>query len=290
MYRRYYNFRKEPFHMTPDPAFLFPSRSHRAALDAIAYGIENRKGLICVTGDVGVGKTTVLRRYLEQADGSRVKVICFFDPMVSFLHVLKTLHRGMGIEAQAEDICDAVGLLREALQKECDEDRTVAVIFDDAHDMPFVTIENLKKLSNLETAQDKLIQIVFMGQPELEKTLERNGLRQIKQRMAVRASISPLNREESESYIEYRLRCTCRKPGPTFTRAAVRKIVRNAGGIPRIVNILCDNALQAGFERQERPVSAETANRVIADHMKGEKAGSLRRALASARTLFSFLF
>jgi general secretion pathway protein A len=286
MYRRYYNFGKEPFHITPDPAFLFPSRSHQKALNAISYGIENRKGLICVTGEVGVGKTTILRHYLENADSSRVKVICFFDPLISFQHILKTLHREMGIEVQTEDICDAIGTLREALLKECAEGRTVAVIFDDAQDIPLVTIENLKKFTNLETARDKLIQIVFMGQPEFEQMLDRNDMRQVRQRMAVRANILPLSREESELYIRHRLNCVATDGTPVFTKGALKKIIRHADGIPRCLNVLCDNALKAGYELQEKPVSSKIAKEVVVCYRKERKPASLKRALAS---IFAFL-
>ncbi len=285
MYLNYYRFRKEPFHITPDPEFLFMSRSHREALGSIIYGIEKKKGFVCITGAVGVGKTTILRSYLEKADRSKIRAIYIFNPNVSFKSLLKTIYQELDIEVQTEDVFEMVNHIHYALIEEFKKGHNVVLVIDEAQNIPMVTLENLRMLSNLETAKEKLIQMVLIGQPEFEQMLNKQALRQINQRIAIRSVIQPLTPQESREYIEHRISKVAMSDKPVFTRGALRKIVRAAKGIPRTLNIICDNALITGFGSQKNPVTRRIAGEVIADLGGKEKKAALGRWRSAAAGL-----
>lgn len=285
MYLNFYNLKKEPFQLTPDPEFLFLSPSHKEALAAIMYGVEKRKGFITVTGEVGVGKTTVLRSYLEQTDKETLKTIYIFNPNLSFSGLLKTLFEELGIDAETEDPAGMVTQLYRILIDEYKHGRTVALVIDEAQNMPVETLENLRMLSNLETSKDKLIQIVLVGQPEFEETLNKKELRQLKQRIAIKTTISPLVEEECMAYVQHRLTKASSHGSIVFTERALKKIISQSYGIPRIINILCDNALITGFGYQKERISVRVAKEVIAD-FKGHKGqGPLKWVFAAVSFL-----
>jgi general secretion pathway protein A len=265
MYLDFYHLKRKPFHVTPDPEFLYLSPSHREALASIVYGVEQRKGIIEVTGEVGTGKTTILRTYLGQTDPERVKAAYVFNPNVSFPALLKNLFQELGIAPESGEAHEMIGQFYLFLIDEYKKNHSVILVVDEAQNMPVETLENLRLLSNLETATDKLLQIVLCGQPELENHLGRNELRQLRQRIAVRAKISPLNLQESLEYIRHRLSKACSGETDLFTAAALARIVRKAKGNPRVINILCDNALITGYGYQEKKVSSRTAREIIVD-------------------------
>jgi len=264
MYLDFYHLKRKPFHVTPDPEFLYLSPSHREALASIVYGVEQRKGIIEVTGEVGTGKTTILRSYLGQADPERVKAAYVFNPNVSFPVLLKNLFQELGIAPKSGEAHEMIEQFYLFLIDVYKKDHTVVLVIDEAQNMPVETLENLRLLSNLETATDKLLQIVLCGQPELENHLGRKELRQLRQRIAVRSNISSLSRKESLEYIRHRLsKAFCETD--IFTATALARIVHKAKGIPRVINILCDNALITGYGYQEKKVSSRTAMEIIAD-------------------------
>ncbi|MDO9125066.1 MAG: AAA family ATPase, partial [Deltaproteobacteria bacterium] len=197
MYLNFYNLKKEPFHITPDPEFLFLCQSNRQAFGAIIWGVSQKKGFIAVTGDVGVGKTTILRYYLETVDRQLLKIIYLFNANVSFPGLLKTIYKELGLESGTDDMVEMVNHLHEILIEEYKQGRSVLLIIDEAQNMPVETLENLRMLSNLETSTDKLIQIVLIGQSEFEEKLNQNELRQLNQRIAIRSRILPLTEKES---------------------------------------------------------------------------------------------
>jgi len=291
MYLDFYHLKKAPFHITPDPEFLFLSPSHKAALGALVYGIEERQGFVALIGEVGLGKTTILRSYLERVDQSQLKPIYIFNPNVSFSELLKTLCREFGIEDLTEDVAEAVNRLHQALIEEYKRGRNVALIVDEAQHMPIETLEHLRMLSNLETATQKLIQIVLVGQPEFDLKLEDYALRQLKQRLAIRGTISPLTDEESQDYIIYRLAKVVTVDEPLFTRGALREIVKQAQGTPRVINILCTNALIHGYGYNKRRISAKIVRGAVAEYT-GKPPHRLRRpwmALAGATAFLAAL-
>ena len=278
MYQDYYHLRKEPFHITPDPEFLYLSPSHKQALGSIIYGVKNRKGFIVITGEVGVGKTTILRSYLEGLTKEKTKVIYIFNANVTFPNLLRTIYRELGIFSNTEDVVEMLNELYQILMEEYKHGNTVLLIVDEAQNMPMRTLENLRMLSNLETSKDKLLQIVLVGQSEFENILDEYNLRQLKQRIAIRSTIQSLSEKESLAYIEHRLAKAAFNGSPVFTKGALKKIVKEARGIPRNLNILCDNALITGFGYKMKPVSGKIVKEVIHDLNGGreEKRSSLK--------------
>lgn len=266
MYLAYYGLNKEPFHTTPDPSFLFLSPQHKEALGAIIYGIEKRKGFIAIIGEVGVGKTTILRAYLERNAAKKHKTIYIFNPVLSYHGLLTAIFRSLDIIPRCDDVTEMVNQLHEALIKEYQAGGTVVLAIDEAQNMPMDTLENLRMISNLESSTDKLIQIILLGQPELNSMLQQPALRQFRQRIALRATISPLLEEESRAFIEHRIaRASIGAPSVLFTKRALNLIVRQAQGIPRRLNILCDNALITGYGQQCKPVSVSIVKEIIKD-------------------------
>lgn len=276
MYLPFFGFTKEPFRVTPDPEFLFLSKDHREALAAVIYGVEQHKGFVLITGDVGVGKTTILRSYLALNDRKKLLPIYIFNPIVSFENLVRSVLRELGKETIPETLYDMVALLHETLVSECVMGRTVVLIIDEAQKMPIETLENIRLLSNLETAKGKLIQIVFSAQTEFEKILERYDLRQLKQRIAVKATIHSLSSTESGAYIYHRLSkagaCT---NSVFFDKKSIRLIVKAAKGAPRMINILCDNCLITSYGYRKKKVTGSIAYEVIAD-LTGNKHGITR--------------
>ena len=276
MYLAYYGLQREPFHTTPDPSFLFLSPSHKEALGAIIYGVEKRKGFIAIIGEVGTGKTSILRAYLERKAPQKQKTIYIFNPALSFHDLLIAIFRGLECSPKHDNVPEMVNQLHEILVAEYQAGGTVVLAIDEAQNMPVETLENLRMLSNLETSTDKLIQIILLGQPELDSLLRQPALRQFQQRIALWATICPLTEKESQAYIEHRIaRATTtgtsmlfteNADAPlVFTKSALSLIAREAQGIPRRINILCDNALITGFGRQCKPVSVNVAREIIRD-------------------------
>lgn len=266
MYLDFYLLKKEPFHVTPDPEFLFLSPSHKAALRALVYGVEERQGFVALLGEVGLGKTTILRSYLERVDQSQLKPIHLIHPNLSFRELLHTLCQECGLEGTTENIAETITRLHHVLIGEYQQGRNVALLVDEAQHMPLETLEQLLLLSNLETSTQKLLQIVLVGQPEFEAKLNAQALRQLKQRLVIRATIVPLTAEESRDYILYRLAKVRLADNPIFTRGALQAIITQAQGIPRVLNTLCTNALIQGFVNGQPRISVKIAQEVIAEY------------------------
>jgi len=281
MYASYYKLKKEPFHITPDPEFLFLSPSHKEALGSIIYGVGHKKGFVQITGEVGVGKTTILRSYLETVDRGGLKIIYIFNSNVSYQCLLKTILRELEIPELTDEVVEMVNQLHFRLIEEYKKGITVVLIIDEAQNMPVETLENIRMLSNLETSTDKLFQIIFSGQPEFEKKLERRELRQLKQRIAVKATILPLSEKESRDYILHRLTKVGSGTATLFTDGALRRIVKEAHGIPRLINILCENAFITAMGYREGRVTTKIAKEVIADFAGKRETRILKTAVAS---------
>lgn len=267
MYLNFYNLVSEPFDITPDPAFLFLSPSHKEALASIIYGVEMRKGFVVVTGEVGTGKTTIIRSCLARIDQENIRPIYIFNPNLSFPDLLNVIFEELGMVPIRKNTAAMVQQFFAFLVREYQGGRNLVLIIDEAQNTPIETLEALRILSNLENAEDKLLQIVLVGQPELEQKLSFAGIRQLKQRIAVRATVRPLSIKESREYIQFRLFQVTLEGNEVFSKKAFDRIVRYAAGIPRVINIICDNALIAGFGYQENPVSLRIVNEVIADYM-----------------------
>jgi general secretion pathway protein A len=265
MYLNFFNLKKEPFQITPDPSFLYLSPGHKEALASIIYGVEKKKGFVLIVGAVGVGKTTILRAYLEKAEKTSLKIIYLFNSNISYRNLLRYIFRELGVRPESDEVCEMVHQLHQVLIEEYRQGRNVLLLVDEAQNMPIDTLENLRMLSNLETTSEKLIQIVFSAQPEFEKTLNLEELKQLKQRIAVRAVISPLNREEALLYIQHRLKKASEKESIIFTQPALNEVVRNAKGIPRVINVLCDNCLISAFGYSKKKVGLGVVKEILRD-------------------------
>lgn len=265
MYLNFYNLDKEPFQITPDPAFLYLSNVHKEALASIIYGVEKRKGFILITGAVGVGKTTILRAYLEKAEAQHLKTIYLFNANISYRNLLKYIFAELNITPQSNEVSDLVNQLHQRLLYDYREGRNILLVIDEAQNMPVDTLENLRMLSNFETDTEKLIQIVFCAQSEFEKTLSLDELKQLKQRIAVKATISPLTRAEGITYIHHRLKTAGDKDCIIFTNGALKQIVQASRGIPRVINVLCDNSLITAFGYGKKRVGSGIVREITQD-------------------------
>jgi general secretion pathway protein A len=294
MYLGFYGLKKEPFHTTPDPNFLYLSPSHKEAMGAIIYGIEKRKGFIAIFGEVGVGKTTIIRAYLEQTSHRKQKTVYILNPVVSFHELLTDIFRSLDLVPAHDDSASMVNQLHEALIQEYRSDSTVVLVIDEAQNMPVKTLEQLRLLSNLETSTDKLIQMVLIGQPELHTLLDHPTLKSLQQRIALRATIQSLNQKESQAYVEHRVALASATGAPLFTQGALKLIIHQAQGIPRKLNIICDNALITGYGRQRKPVSISEVREILADMDASRSSYLLKWAVGVAAAILlaigTFLF
>jgi len=263
MYCDYYGFREKPFTITPNPRFVFLSKNHREAFAHLIYGIDNHAGFILLTGEVGTGKTTVLRTLMEKLDDDRHRIALIFNPCISALELLRSINREYGLPAEGLNNADLLDHLNNFLLEENLAGRTVVLVIDEAQNLGSQTLEQIRLISNLETDTDKLIQIVLAGQPELEHLMGRPELRQFAQRITVRYHLRPLDYEDTREYISHRLTVAGGKGAAAFTRGALRRIFRRAGGVPRLINVACDRALLIGYTDEKREISAPMAKKAI---------------------------
>jgi len=285
MYLDFYQLKKVPFHITPDPEFLFLSPSHKAALGALMYGIKEHYGVISIVGEVGVGKTTIVHAYLERVDQQHYKTIYFVNADISFRTLLQTMLREFGVDFEADDPFSMINRLHQILLEEYTRGRKAALIIDEAQNMPVETLKHLRALSNLETSTEKLLQIVFVGQPELKHKLDLKELQSLKQHVVLRITIEPLTDKQSLAYISHRLAKVATTLEPIFTQRALKRIVAAAQGTPRILNTLCTNALIAGYGARQQPIPARTVREVIHRLDQTGTPQRLRRRLAWALAL-----
>lgn len=245
MYLDFYGFREFPFSITPDPRFLFYSRRHREAFHHLLFGVKERKGFIQITGEVGAGKTTVCRAMLESLE-ARFKTALVLNPCLTSTQLLRTILSELELPPHRERV-RCLQELNRYLLAQLDEGNDVVLVIDEAQDLSPELLEEVRLLSNLETDQRKLLQIVLVGQPELKEMLDRPSLRQLRQRITVRYHLRPLDLRETEHYIRHRLDIAGGNSRPAFTRMAFRRIHQYSGGIPRLINAVCDKTLLCGF-------------------------------------------
>jgi general secretion pathway protein A len=249
LYLNYYNLREAPFNITPDPRFLFFSNKHQEAFNHLLFGIHERKGFIELTGEVGAGKTTICRKLLEEL-GPRYKTALILNPCLSSHQLLKTIVLEFGLKPRGIDRVAYLESLNEFVLKEVNAGSDVVLIIDEAQDLSDELLEQVRLLSNLETDHQKLMQIVLMGQPELRETLRQPKLRQLRQRITVRYHLQPLDVVETGNYINHRLSLAGANGAPRFDEGAIKSIYKYSGGIPRLINAVCDKTLLAGFVMQ----------------------------------------
>lgn len=262
MYLEYYRLKEYPFNITPDPRFIYFSHHHREAYDHLLYGINARKGFIQLTGEVGSGKTTLCRAVLSDL-GHEVETALILNPSLTETQLLRAILNDFGLDVTGRDRLAYIEKLNEFLLQRNRDGTNVALLIDEAQDLSPQVMEQVRLLSNLETDQQKLIQMVLCGQPELEKRLARPDLRQLRQRITVRYHIPPLTADETDVYIRHRLSVAGADADVIFDAGAVREVYKYSRGSPRLINALSDNALLAGYVSRQRKIDGRCVKRAI---------------------------
>jgi general secretion pathway protein A len=266
MYETFYGFREKPFHVTADPSFLYPSHQHQEALAHLKYGIWQRLGFILLTGEIGTGKTTVAKRLIQELEPP-TRTALILNPMLNATQLLRAILRDLQISSDFKNPTVTSGLslqkgelliaIEELLLKEARDGGNVVILIDEAQDLSAPVLEQLRLLSNIETTKSKLLQIILVGQPELTQRLNTEPqLSALRQRIAVRYEILPLDGAGIAAYIHHRLERACAGVPPHFTPEAIEQITLLSGGNPRQINLLCDQALLAGFVKDSHIINA----------------------------------
>jgi len=286
MYCDFYGFKEKPFTVTPNPRFVFLSKNHKEAFAHLLYGIDNHGGFILLTGEIGTGKTTVLRTLLGQLDNSTVRSALILNPTLSAPELLASINREFGIDYEGLNAAQLLDSLNRFLLAENRSGHTVALVIDESQNLEPQVLEQIRLISNLETETDKLIQIILAGQPELADILAKPELRQFGQRITVRYHLSSMDFDDTTAYVEHRLEVAGGLRAATFTRGAMKKIFSYSRGIPRLINIVCDRALLIGYIDESREISAPMAARAIAEVSERRRRPAIfRLALGAALSL-----
>jgi len=260
MYCQFYALKERPFNVTSDPAFFFSSTKHKEALSHLIYGVSQRKGIVVLTGEIGTGKTTLCRFFLNQI-GKNVKTAFILNPHFSELQLLEAIVKDFGINAQNASRIGLVWELNKFLLKESEAGNNIVLIIDEAQNLKPNQLEQVRLLSNLETEKDKLLQVVLVGQPELNRRLNLYDLRQLRQRIMVRYHIGPLGQDEIRYYINHRLNVAGPANKIEFTGEAIEAISEFTLGTPRLINMICDRALLAGFVAETNVIDSDIIKR-----------------------------
>lgn len=298
MYEKFYGLREPAFNLTPDPSFLYLNKRSREALDQILYGIERREGFAVIVGDVGTGKTTLCWALLERLAKRNICTALIQNPMLSELDILKSILQDLGIrpeqsqsflnfqgDDELHDVFDAdwmqgmnkkqlLDRLNMFLATRAQENVFTVLIVDEAQNIPVTLLEQLRLLSNLETAKKKLLQIIFVGQLELDSKLKSSSMRQLNQRISVRFATKPLSRTDTELYIRHRIAVAGGAPRLRFGSRAFRAIWRYSKGYPRMINLICDRALLGGYSERSGVITPRLVRRAALSLQGREEAGS----------------
>ncbi|MEW5895245.1 MAG: AAA family ATPase [Candidatus Omnitrophota bacterium] len=261
MYNDFYGFRENPFNVTSDPDFFFPSSQHEEAFSHLVFGIKQRKGILTITGEIGTGKTTLCRSLIRRLDPS-IKSALILNPYFSEAQLLRLIITDLGIEGKFKNKLDLIQALNHYLLQESAEGNNVVLIIDEAQDLKPPQLEQIRLLSNLETDKNKLLQIILVGQPELLDKLHLDSLRQLNQRVSIRYHMLPLKKEETARYIIHRLRiasgCKDTEDLPVkFTEEAFEAVYHFSKGTPRLINTISDRALLNGFVKESRTIDQQ---------------------------------
>lgn len=267
MYKTFFGFHERPFKLVPDPTFFFLGSSHEEALAHLAFAIRQGEGFILIIGEVGTGKTTLCRKFLENLEET-VETAYIFNPNLEPLDLLKNINDELGIPSNEDQPRVLINRLNAYLLKKKRQGHRVILLIDEAQSLSFDVLEQLRLLSNLETTRSKLIQIILVGQPELNNLLGSYKLRQLGQRVSIACRLAPLSRAEMQAYIDYRTSIASGKAATFFTPGALRVIYEFSRGFPRLVNIVCDRALLGAFTRNKKRVTRKIA-RMAADELRG---------------------
>lgn len=266
MYKQFYGLKEQPFKLTPDPEFLYLSPVHKKALLYLTYGLETKKGFIQLTGEIGSGKTTIIRSLLKNLH-KEVKTAYVVNPKLTFDELFRTVLSQLSVVTpdSAESKDRLLGKFLDYLTCQAKKGCPVVIILDEAQNIDPSVLEEIRLLSNLETDKEKLLQIVFVGQPELKDIFSRPELKQLKQRISTAVHIEPLNRTEMERYINHRMNVAGANSGINFEKKAYDEIYLYSNGIPRLINIACDATLLAGYVQEKKIFDGAMVKEVISE-------------------------
>jgi general secretion pathway protein A len=264
MYKAFYKLQKNPFEITPDPAFLYPTRRHNEALAALYYGVRHHKGFVVMTGEVGTGKTLLVRYLLQLLKKTNVGYAYIFNPILSDLEFLQYIAGDFGLVLAGKNKSQLLLELSRFLISRYQKNLTTVLVVDEAHHLSAEVLEEVRLLTNLEATDKKLLQILLVGQPELDEKLDSVELRQLKQRIALRCQLEPLDQEEIKGYVERRLHVAGANSSAAylFPPETVVAVHRHSKGIPRLINTVCENALILGYARHANSITAEMVDEV----------------------------
>lgn len=263
MYERFYGLAERPFDLTPNWRYLYLTPTHREALTAIQYGISARRGIVVVLGEAGTGKTTIVRSAIRALKRSDVRHVYLTNPMLTRAEFLKFLSQAFHLTPGTADCkVDLIRELTDQLKRQHSAAKATVLIVDEAQSMPHELLEEIRLLANIETPSAKLLQVVLLGQPELADRLNDPSLRQLKQRIAIRCALKPLDLKSTAALIAGRIRVAGGKPAELFTSRAIELVYLHSGGVPRTINVICDNALLSGYAADVRPISGDIIEEV----------------------------
>ena len=289
MYNKFFFFREKPFKLVPNPEYYYVSRSHEEAMAHLKYAIAEGEGFVEITGEVGTGKTTLCRVFLDNLD-DRTEVAYIFNPRLGPTQLLKTIADELGVECRADDIKQLIDALNNYLIDMKTAGKTVVLLVDEAQNLTRNVMEQLRLLSNLETNRSKMLQIILVGQPELGELLDSYDLRQLAQRITLSCHLSPLSFREVREYIEHRIQIASIQTPVVFTHSAYRLIYRYSTGIPRLINIVCDRALLTAFGRNQKKINSAIVRAAIRElSERGKKRRWLRELKIPALVMAAVL-
>jgi general secretion pathway protein A len=270
MYKSFYGLKENPFNVNPDPRFLFLTQQIEEALTGLMYGIQTRKGFITLTGEVGTGKTTLINRLLDWLHHRKARTAFLFNSRMNSRQLLDFILAEFDIPCDSKSKSQQLMKLNHWLLDRYRMGETVVLIIDEAQNLTYPVLEEIRLLTNLETSTEKLIQIVLSGQPELEEKLKLPQLRQLRQRIMLRCKTAPLSKEQTHYYVTERLKIAGAAGEPIFSAQAADTVYLYSLGVPRVINLLCEHSLVNAFVEQQRPIQPKIVEDVAREFQLGE--------------------
>jgi general secretion pathway protein A len=276
MYNRFFGFNERPFKLVPNPAYLYMSQSHQEAMAHLVYALDSGDGFVEITGEVGTGKTTLCRSFIEGLD-KNTEIAYIFNPVLDPVELLRAVNTEFGISDDGQNARELINSLNAFLIEKKSQGREVVLVIDEAQILTRNELEQIRLISNLETTRSKLLQIILIGQPELRTLLNSYDLRQLRQRITLSCHLQPLSFKDTENYIRHRLELASGGQAVTFSNGAVKGIYKYSRGIPRLINISCDRALLTAFGLDQKKVSTKIAKTAIKELEISTRAHGVRR-------------
>ncbi len=293
MYKHFFGFKERPFKLVPNPEYLFLSKSHREAMAHLVYAVGQGEGFVAITGEVGTGKTTLCRAFLDNLDED-TEAAYIFNPIPDAVQLIKAINEEFEIDSEPDNVMGLIRVLNRFLMKKKADGKDVILLIDEAQNLTRATLEQVRLLSNLETTRSKLIQIILVGQPELRKILDSHELRQLKQRITLSFKLAPLTPDETSAYVKHRLEVAAGGRKIDFKADAIHTVYGYSKGIPRLINIACDRTLLTAYSRDQKTMSGKIARLAIRElkggtGYGGSALGSKMRKAASLAALLLLL-